>query len=110
MHDHLARFDYDVALSFAGEDRAYVQAVAECLRSHNVKVFYDEFAPAETWGADLYVFFDDIFRKKARFVVAFISSYYAGKPWPNHERQSAQARALVESRTYFLPVRLDDTE
>lgn len=41
-------FDFDVALSFAGEDRAYVHAVAERLRENRVRVFYDEFMPVDT--------------------------------------------------------------
>ena len=40
----------------------------------------------------------------------FLSERYAQKPWPKHERQSAQARSLEESQEYILPVRLDDTE
>jgi hypothetical protein len=36
--------------------------------------------------------------------------YYISKPWARHERQSAQARALVADSAYVLPVRLDDAE
>lgn len=34
------KFDYDVALSFAGEDREYVNEVASILKSKGVSVFY----------------------------------------------------------------------
>ena len=34
---------YHVALSFAGEDRSYVEKVAKQLESHGVDVFYDRF-------------------------------------------------------------------
>jgi TIR domain len=105
-----AAFDYDVALSFAGEDRPYVHDIAERLRNHGVRVFYDQFAIADTWGAELNELLDEIYRKKARFTVAFISSNYAAKSWPTHERRSALARALSELGPYFLPVRLDSTE
>lgn len=101
---------YDVALSFAGEDRAYVAQVAELLRERNVRVFYDEFAIAETWGADLYTFLDDVYRKKSRFAAVFVSKHYAAKPWTSHERQSVQARALNELGPYLLPIRLDGTD
>jgi hypothetical protein len=103
-------FEFDVALSFAGEDRAYVHDIAGRLRAHDVEVFYDEYAVVETWGADLYELLDEVYRKKARFVIAFISANYVSKPWPKHERRSALARALVELQPYFLPVRLDDSE
>lgn len=36
-------------------------------------VFYDAFDEAELWGKDLYVFFDEIYRKRARFCVMLIS-------------------------------------
>ena len=53
-------YSYDVALSFAGEDRPYVQAVAETLRSLKARVFYDAFEEADLWGKDLYAI-DPIF-------------------------------------------------
>jgi hypothetical protein len=89
-------FEYDVALSFAGEDRSYVHGIAERLHDHGVRVFYDEFMVVDTWGADLIEMFDEVYRKKARFTVAFISSHYVAKQWPTHERRSALARALTQ--------------
>jgi hypothetical protein len=53
---------------------------------------------------------DDVYRKKARFCVLFLSKHYKNKVWTNHERESAQARAFEEKRDYILPVRMDDTE
>jgi hypothetical protein len=103
-------FDYDVALSYAGEDRAYVEQVAAQLRQRDVRIFYDEYAAAQLWGNDLYVLLDEVYRKRARFTVIFVSRYYASKPWTQHERQSAQARALTNIGPYLLPVRLDDSE
>lgn len=103
-------FDYDVALSYAGEDHAYVDQVAALLRDHGVKLFYADYATAELWGSDLYTLLDEVYRKRARFTVAFISRHYVAKPWTQHERRSAQARSLGETRPYLLPVRFDDSE
>lgn len=36
-------FEFDVALSFAGEDRGYVHPIAERLRERGIRVFYDDF-------------------------------------------------------------------
>lgn len=41
--DGLEPGEYHVALSFAGENRKYVEDVAKDLRNKNIKVFYDEF-------------------------------------------------------------------
>ncbi|MCG8546680.1 MAG: TIR domain-containing protein [Alphaproteobacteria bacterium] len=101
---------YDVALSFAGEDRAYVEQVAVALDAAGVHVFYDRLEEANLWGKDLYSYLDEIYRRKARYCIVFISEAYGQKLWTNHERESAQARAFEENEEYLLPARFDDTE
>lgn len=103
-------YKYQVALSFAGEDRVYADEVANCLRKNSVNVFYDNFEEDVLWGKDLYVYLDNVYRKESKFCVMFLSKNYAKKVWTNHERQSAQARAFQENEEYILPVKLDDTE
>lgn len=102
--------DYDIALSFAGEERDYVDRVANLLKERGVKVFYDLFEEADLWGKDLYVHLSEVYHKRARFTVMFISKAYASKLWTNHERKSAQARAFQEAQEYILPARFDDTD
>ncbi len=102
--------DYDVALSFAGEDRAYVEMVAENLKARGVRLFYDLYEKADLWGKDLYSHLSQVYRTKARFTLMFCSRHYAEKLWTNHERKSAQSRAFEESSEYILPARFDDTE
>jgi hypothetical protein len=102
--------DYDVALSFAGEDREYVEKVAQALRDAGIRVFYDKLEESELWGKNLYTYLSDVYQNRARFTVMFISRWYAEKRWTNHEREAAQARALTESKEYILPARFDDTE
>ena len=101
---------YDVALSFAGEDRHHAKRLAELLDACGYSVFYDDFERAQLWGKDLYVDLSSVYRNLARYCVVFMSKHYAQKPWTNHERRSAQARAFEEDREYILPVRIDDTE
>jgi hypothetical protein len=103
-------FRFDVALSFAGEDRVYVGDIAERLRGRDVRVFYDQYEQATLWGKDLYEHLDYVYQRAARYCVLFASEHYARKVWTNHERKSAQARALHENEEYILPVRFDDTE
>lgn len=100
---------YDVALSFAGQERKYVQAVADELRDAGIKVFYDDYEKVTLWGKDLYTHLDWVYRKASRYCIIFVSKSYAEKVWTNHERSSAQARAIEEHREYVLPVRFDDT-
>jgi hypothetical protein len=102
--------DYDVALSFAGEDRDYVERVATLLREAGINVFYDKFEKANLWGRNLADHLGEIYGKRSRFVVMFISTHYPTKSWPTHERQNAQARAIQENKVVLLPARFDDTE
>ena len=101
---------YDVALSFAGEDRQHAKALSDLLEAGGYKPFYDENELANLWGKNLYDYLSFVYKDRARYCVMFLSKYYEQKLWPNHERQNAQARAFQENREYILPVRLDDTE
>ncbi len=100
---------YHVALSFAGEDRAYVERVATQLVSEGVTVFYDKFEEATLWGKNLYTHLSDVYENKALFTVMFISDHYKNKVWTNHERESAQARAFENNREYILPAFFDES-
>jgi hypothetical protein len=101
---------YDVAISFAGEDRPYAQKLAESLREKNVTVFYDRFEQDDLWGKNLYDHLSMIYKDSARYCVMFLSESYASKSWTNLERKNAQARAFEENREYILPIKIDDTE
>lgn len=102
-------FDYDVVISFAGQQRAEAKAIASCLRKSGAKVFYDDYEKANLWGRNLYDHLADIYQNKGRYCLMLVSADYAAKAWPNHERQNAQARALVDKTGYILPVRFDNT-
>jgi hypothetical protein len=102
--------EYDVALSFAGEDREYVEAVASSLQQAGVSVFYDRHEEAVLWGKNLYDHLRHIYAEAAQYTVMFVSAAYARKVWTNHERESAQSRAFEERREYILPARFDDSD
>lgn len=101
---------YDIVLSYAGEDRQYVSQVAAYLDAHAVDYFYDQNEAASLWGKNLTEHFDKVFTKYGRYCVMFISEHYAAKVWPTHERRSALSRQLNERREFILPARFDDTE
>jgi hypothetical protein len=101
---------FDVALSFAGENREYVERVAATLRRMDIRVFYDKYERVTLWGKNLYEHLEDVYRNKARFTIIFCSKHYAEKLWTNHERKAAQAKAFESSQEYILPARFDDTE
>ena len=102
-------FEYDVAISFAGEDREFAQSLARALRERDVKVFLDDDYRAVLWGKDLYTTLYDIYYRKARYCILLVSKAYRDKMWTGHERQAAQARALeMRGTEYILPIRMED--
>jgi DNA-binding CsgD family transcriptional regulator/transcriptional regulator with XRE-family HTH domain len=103
-------YDFDVALSYATEDRPYVHRVATALRERGVRVFYDADERVELWGKDLAAHFDDVYRNRCQFVVIFASRSYAEGAWPSLELRSVLARANRQRPDFLLPVRLDDSE
>lgn len=101
---------YDIAISFAGEDRGIAEDLATKLKNHDVDVFYDNFEKSELWGKNLYDYLTEIYSEKSKYCIMLISESYSNKLWTTLERQSAQARAFRENREYILPIRLDNTK
>jgi TIR domain len=100
---------WDVALSFAGEQRDYVKRVAESLRAEGINCFYDEAEEDDLWGKNLTEALPAVYGEQAAAVVVFISAEYAARDWTRLERLSALNRAVRERQEYVLPARFDDT-
>ena len=103
-------FEYDVALSFAGEDRSLVEEFAGRLKAKGIKVFLDKYEAGDLWGQDLVDHLVNIYSRKARYCVMFISQSYPLKKWTKVERMAAQERAFRDSNEYILHLRIDDTQ
>ena len=100
---------WDVALSFAGAQRDYVEQVARALKARGVRCFYDADEQIELWGKYLAEELPAIYGEQAAAVVMFVSAEYAAREWTRLERRAALARAVRERREYVLPARFDDT-
>src|SRR6202021_379985 len=74
-------------------------------------VFYDRFYPEELWGKDLVEFFHEIYSKRSRYCVMFVSNEYLNREWTVHERRSAQERTLREKgNEYILPIKVENVD
>ena len=104
-----AGWRWEVALSFAGAQRPYVEQVAQALKARGVRCFYDADEQIELWGKYLAEELPVIYGEQAAAVVVFISAEYAARDWTRHERRAALNRAVRERREYVLPARFDDT-
>ena len=101
---------WDVALSFAGAQRAYVERVAAALKARGVRCFYDADEQVELWGRHLAEELPRIYAEESAAVVVFVSAEYAGAGWTRLERRAAFSRAVAEAGVYVLPARFDDSE
>ncbi len=104
-----SNYKYRVALSFAGEQREYVEKVAEMLQDSGIEVFYDKFEQVEMWGKNLVDHFEGVFSVEAEYIVMFLSKEYAVKDWTGYERQVILNRWITEQEV-LLPVKFDDSK
>lgn len=105
-------FEYDVALSFANEDRDIAEAFASLLADRDIKVFQDEYTAGSTdlWRKDPVAHLVNLCARKARYCVMLLSKQYFLTKWTEAERTAVKERALRDADEYILPIRLDDNE
>jgi hypothetical protein len=98
---------YDLAFSFAGEHRSYVEAVKnECVKL-GLKVFYDKDKNNEWWGKNFISEQRNVYSEKTKYFIPFISPEYFNKPIPADEFESAIWQSLQKGDDpYILPVRI----
>jgi hypothetical protein len=106
------RSRYDVAFSFASEDEKQVLDVESELE-RGIKVFLYKKEQAMAWGQSLRNVLRDIFQRRSRLCVIFVSKHSIAKPWTIFERRIVWARTfqrLWRRPSNLLPVRLDDSK
>lgn len=108
-------YKYDVALSFASEQREYVEQVANQLNRLGIKCFYDNNYKTKLWGENLLKYLEDVYCRKSQYCIIFISEAYNKKQWTKFEYDVIMERFYLNDHTgdssqYLLPVRFDDTE
>jgi hypothetical protein len=99
-------FDFDFALSFAGENRDVARLIADQLEILDCSVFYDEFFEANYLGTAWHKNFMDVFSDKSRFVVCLLDKFHLDKIWPTFERECFAPRV---SEAAVIPIYLDNT-
>lgn len=102
--------EYDLAFSFAGEDRSYVEAVKEECEKIGIKVYYDEDRKIDQWGLSFIQEQRDVYAGyKTKYFVPFISEHYFKKAIPTDEFKSALTKSIEEDG-YILPIKVDESD
>ncbi|TDX01464.1 TIR domain-containing protein [Dinghuibacter silviterrae] len=109
VHVRTPGFTYDVAISFAGEDRDYAKSLKVAFRERGLEVFYDFDQQAQLWGKDLNKALTDTYRNDALFMVIIVSKSYPEKDWTNFEFANGKDAEKIRPLEYLLPIRIDDT-
>jgi hypothetical protein len=107
IHVRQTGYQYDVAVSFAGEDRAAVIDVVRAMEDRGLLVFYDFDKEAQLWGKDLRAVLSDVYANQAQFMMVFLSPTYPEKDWPSFEFEVGKAAAGKRTEEYLLPVITD---
>lgn len=99
-------FEYELALSFAGEHRDLARYLADTLSELDVTVFFDEYFEnnflGKTWSAE----FMRIFGTACRFVVVLLDEHHLRKIWPTFERECFTPRVQDGA---VIPIKLDES-
>lgn len=92
---------YDIALSFAGEDRAYADALRDALQDLGHTVFYDMAEQHRFLGEDVETFLGPVYESGSRYVVAILGEMYGRKRWTLFEASQYKDRI---SQGHVIPV------
>lgn len=101
-------YEFDVCISFAGEQRAIAEEIAKKLKEdYHLSVFYDDYEKLKFWGENHFNYLYEVYSQKSMFCLMLLSEEYLQKNWTNHELKAVQSRVLKERRPYVLPIKLD---
>jgi hypothetical protein len=89
---------FSVAMSFPGEHRALIEAVANALADQLTpeKVFYDRYYEHELARPNLDIYLQQIYHDDAELVVTFLCQKYSEKDWCGLEWRAI--RDLIKKR------------
>lgn len=103
--------EYDVAISYARNDREIAEGLASRLAARGLRVFYDRDRAEVLWGERLGDVLTEIYGRAAIVVVVLVSCHYGSSRWTMLERNAARSRlGAYDTAGTVLPLCLDDTE
>jgi hypothetical protein len=84
--------EYDLALSFAGEDRLYSERLYDHLSDLAYAVFYDQAEQHRILASNVEEYLGPIYASRARFVIAVLGPRYGEKRWTIFESKHFKPR------------------
>ena len=100
---------FRVALSFAGEQRTFVEEVAEHLTAQlgEGRVFYDRDYTAELARPNFDTYLTNIYLNESDLIVVFLSADYERKDWCGLEWRGVRSLILARADSDIMPFTFD---
>ena len=99
-------YDFDFAISFAGENRSLARMIVGQLELLDCSIFYDELFEANYLGKAWHSRFKEVFAEQCRFVLCLLDKHHLEKIWPTFERELFCPRVPEAA---VIPIYLDET-
>jgi hypothetical protein len=101
-------YPWDIAISFAGEQRAIAEPLRDILNDQGYTVFYDFDQQHLLWGQNLRKKLGDVYANEAQYMVVLLSKEYPEKEWSAFEFEVGKEARNKRTDSYLLPVIVDD--
>lgn len=99
-------YEFDIAISFAGENRVLAKYLADQFSALDIQVFYDANFEANYLGKTWSKEFTRIFGQASKYVICLLDKHHAEKIWPSFEREVFTPRVM---KGEVIPIYLDET-
>ena len=105
-------YKYDLAISFASEQKDRVDSFVQIFERAGLSVFYAPRpqASARMIGEELPRYFESVFGTEARRCIIFASEDYGEKVWTGYERQVIIDTFVKRRAGYVWPIMFDDVK
>ncbi|MEE8526427.1 MAG: TIR domain-containing protein, partial [Thermoanaerobaculia bacterium] len=107
-----SRKRFQIALSFPGEHREFVERIADCLAEKTGRegVLYDGYYEAEFARPDLDTYLQSLYHDQSELIAVFLCAEYERKEWCGLEWRAIRDLLKKRQTTHLMPLRFDETE
>lgn len=96
------KYMYDVAISYASEQKKDVEKMVHILDTNGIKLFYDNFETSNLWGEDLEARLIKLYSHESEYVIVFLSTDYLQKKWTTIEQKAILKRNEEEKNKVLI--------
>lgn len=108
---NVTTYKFDIAISFAGADRAIAETICRRIQAAGLRVFYDRDHQHALLGEDLADQLQRTYLDDSRFAIVVVSRAFLNSRWAgNWEWRAVLARMQRQRAGYVLPYVVEETD